>query len=109
MDGPHRWGSGRPVGAGLEVLSSTEKRSDTSRDSQLDEETTEEPRRTASRPARVTDDNPRFMDCSLPGSSVHAVLQARILEWVALSSSRGSSQLRDQTPDSCTAGRFYII
>ena len=37
------------------------------------------------------------MDYSLPGSSVHAILQARILEWVAISSSRGSSQHRDET------------
>ena len=37
------------------------------------------------------------MDCSPPGSSVHGVFQARILEWVAISSSRGSSQPRDQT------------
>ena len=37
------------------------------------------------------------MDCSLPGSSVHGILQERILEWVALASSRGSSQPRDQT------------
>ena len=37
------------------------------------------------------------MDCSLPGFSVHGVFQARILEWVAISSSRGSSWLRDQT------------
>ena len=35
------------------------------------------------------------MDCSPPGSSVHGILQARILEWVAISISRGSSQLRD--------------
>ena len=35
------------------------------------------------------------MDCSLPGSSVHGISQARILEWVAISSSRGSSQPRD--------------
>ena len=35
------------------------------------------------------------MDCSLPGSSVHEVFQARILEWVAVSSSRGSSPPRD--------------
>jgi len=34
------------------------------------------------------------MDCSLPGSSVHGILQARILEWVAMPSSRGSSQAR---------------
>ena len=32
------------------------------------------------------------MDCTLPGSSVHGILQARILEWVAISSSKGSSQ-----------------
>ena len=37
------------------------------------------------------------MDCSPPGSSVHGVLQARILEWVALPSSRGYSQPRDRT------------
>ena len=37
------------------------------------------------------------MDCSLPGSSVHWILQARILEWVAILFSRGSSQPRDQT------------
>ena len=41
------------------------------------------------------------MDCSLPGSSVQGVLQARILEWVAIPSSRGSSQPRDQTHVSC--------
>ena len=37
------------------------------------------------------------MDCSLPGSSVHGILQARMLEWVAVPSSRGSSRTRDQT------------
>ena len=37
------------------------------------------------------------MDCSQLDSSVHGILQARILEWVAMPSSRGSSQLRDQT------------
>ena len=37
------------------------------------------------------------MDCSLPGSSVHGILQARILEWVAMSFSRGSSQPMDGT------------
>ena len=47
------------------------------------------------------------MDCSPPGSSVHGILQARILEWVAISFSRGSSQPRDQTRVSCTAGRFF--
>ena len=38
-----------------------------------------------------------LMDCSLPGFSIHGILQARILEWVAIPSSRGSSQFRDQT------------
>ena len=37
------------------------------------------------------------MDCSLPGSSVNGIFQARILEWVAISSSRGSSRPRDRT------------
>ena len=41
------------------------------------------------------------MDCSPPGSSVHGILQARILEWVAMPSSRGYSQPRDQTRVSC--------
>ena len=48
------------------------------------------------------------MDCSPPGSSVHGILQARILEWVAMPSSRGSSRPRDWTHISCTAGRFSI-
>ena len=39
------------------------------------------------------------MDCSLPGSSVHRILQVRILEWVPISFSRGSSQPRDWTLD----------
>ena len=47
------------------------------------------------------------MDCSLPGSSVHRILQARILEWVAILFSRGSSQPRDQTQVSHIAGRFF--
>ena len=50
------------------------------------------------------------MDCILPGSSVHGIFQARKLEWVAISYSRGSSQPRDQTPVfyiSCIAGGFF--
>ena len=47
------------------------------------------------------------MDCSPPGSSVHGILQARILEWVAISVSRGSSHPRDQTQVSCITGRFF--
>ena len=46
------------------------------------------------------------MDCSLPGSSVLGILQARILEWVAVPFSRGSSQPRNQTRFSCIAGRL---
>ena len=47
------------------------------------------------------------MDCSPPGSSVQGIFQARILEWVATSFSRGSAQPRDWTWVSCTAGRFF--
>ena len=49
------------------------------------------------------------MDCSLPGSSVHGILQASILEWVAVSFSRRSSQPRDQTQVSRIAGRYFTI
>ena len=48
------------------------------------------------------------MDCSLPGSSVHGILQPRILEWVAISFSRGSSRPKDWTQFSI-AGRFFTI
>ena len=41
------------------------------------------------------------MDCNPPGSSAHGIFQARLLEWVAISSSRGSSQARGQTSISC--------
>ena len=50
------------------------------------------------------------LNFSLPGSSVHGILQARILEWLAISFSRASSQLRDPTlvsGVSCIAGRFF--
>ena len=47
------------------------------------------------------------MDCNLPGSSVHRILQARILEWVAISFSRGSSRPRDRTQVSFIASRFF--
>ena len=49
------------------------------------------------------------MDCSPPSSSAHGILQARILEWVAMSFSRGSSQPRDQTQVFCIARRFFTI
>ena len=51
------------------------------------------------------------MDHSLPGSSVHGTSEARILEWVAISCSRGSSWLRDWTYVSCTGGQsiFWFL
>ena len=49
------------------------------------------------------------MDCSPPVSSVCGILQVRILEWVAISFSRGSSWLKDQTQVSCIAGGFFTI
>ena len=53
-----------------------------------------------------------LMDCRLPGSSVHGVLQARILEWVAIPFSRGSSRPRDRTcvsQVSCIGSGFFTI
>ena len=52
------------------------------------------------------------MDCSLPGSSVHGILQARILGWVAMPSYRGSSWPRDRTQvssASCITGRLFTV
>ena len=49
------------------------------------------------------------MDCSPPGSSVHGILQARVLEWVAISFSRGSSRPRDRTQVSHIAGRRFNL
>ena len=49
------------------------------------------------------------MDCSIPGSSVHRIFQARVLEWVAISFSRESSQPSDQTQVSCIVGRRFTI
>ena len=49
------------------------------------------------------------MDYSLPGFSVHGILQARILEWVTISFSRGSSWPRDQTRVSCIGGRCFNL
>ena len=50
-----------------------------------------------------------LVDCSPPGSSVHGILQARILEWVAVSFSRGSSRPRDRTQVSCIGGRRFNL
>ena len=49
------------------------------------------------------------MDCSLPCSSVHGIFQARMLEWVVVSLSRGSSQPRDRNWVSPTAGRLFTL
>ena len=52
------------------------------------------------------------MDCSPPGSSVHGLLQARILKWLAIPFSRGSSQPRDWSSVSCAScitSRFFSI
>ena len=49
------------------------------------------------------------MDCSLPGSSVHGILQAIVLEWIAIPFSRGSSQPRDQTWVFDIVGRFFAL
>ena len=47
--------------------------------------------------------------CSPPGSFVHGLVQARVLEWVVVPFSRGSSQPRDQTQVSCIAGGFLTF
>ena len=48
-------------------------------------------------------------DCSLPGSSVHGILQARILEWVTISFSKASSRSRVEPWVSCITGRFFTV
>ena len=49
------------------------------------------------------------LDCSPPGSSVHGTSQARILEWITISFSRGSSWLRDQTLVSVSKGHVLFL
>ena len=49
------------------------------------------------------------MDCSPPGSSIHGIFQARVLEWVAISCSRGSSWPRDRTWVSGFVGRHFTL
>ena len=49
------------------------------------------------------------MECSLSGSSVHGIFQARVLEWIAISFSRGSSQPRNQSQVSRIAGRRFTV
>ena len=49
------------------------------------------------------------VDCSLPGSSIHGIFQARVLEWVAISFSRGSSRAQNGTWVSCIADRCFTL
>ena len=49
------------------------------------------------------------MDCSLPGSFVHGLFQAKVQEWVAISFSRGSSHPRDRTRVSHIVGRHFTV
>ena len=49
------------------------------------------------------------MSCSRQAPTEHGILQARILEWVAMPLSRGSSQPKDQTQVSCIAGRVFTV
>ena len=49
------------------------------------------------------------MDCSPPGASIHGIFQARVLEWVAISFSRGSSPPRNRTQVSCIIGRRFTV
>ena len=49
------------------------------------------------------------MDCSQPGFSVHGILQARILEWIAIPFSRGTSPPRDRNLDFLISGRFFTV
>ena len=49
------------------------------------------------------------MDCSLSGFSVHGIFQAKVLEWIAISFSRGSSRPRNRTWVSCIAGRRFTV
>ena len=57
----------------------------------------------------VTSNSVQPHGCSPPGSSVHRISQARILELKAIPFSRGTFRPRDQTQVSCTAGRFFTI
>ena len=62
--------------------------------------------------SEVTQSCPTLCDpmaCSLPGSSVHRIFQARVLEWVAISFSRGSSWPRDRSRISHIAGRRFTV
>ena len=57
----------------------------------------------------VVSNSLQAIDRSPPGSSIHGILQARMLECIAVPFSRGSMWFRDWTQVSCTAGRFFTI
>ena len=57
----------------------------------------------------VVSDSLRTHGLYLPGSSVHGMFQARVLEWVAISFSRGSSEPRAWSQFSCTVGRLFTV
>ena len=57
----------------------------------------------------VVSDSFKPIDCSLQGSSVHGILQTKTLKWVSVPFSRGSSQQKDWTLISNTAGRFFFL
>ena len=62
--------------------------------------------------SEVTQSDPTLcdpMDCSLPGSSVHGILQAIVLEWIAIPFSRGSFRLRDLTRVSRIVDRCFTV
>ena len=74
--------------------------------------TTEPPGKPVKSESEVTQSCPTLcdpMNCSLPGSSVHGIFQARVLEWVAIAFSRGSSGPRDRTRVSCIAGGRFTV
>ena len=74
--------------------------------------TTEPPGKPVKSESEVTQSCPTLcdpMNCSLPGSSLHGIFQARVLEWVAIAFSRGSSRPRDRTRVSCIAGRHFTV
>ena len=58
---------------------------------------------------KVTQLHPTLRPHGLPGSSVHGILQARMLQWAAIPISRGSFWPRDQTQVCCIAGRFFMV
>ena len=115
-----KWGKG-----GTERLTETESKSwegtwQLSLDQLLSARAGREPREQMPRPlplceseSKVTQFCPTLchpMDSNLPGSSIRGISQARILEWIAISFSRGSYWPRDWTPVSCIAGRlFYCL